>query len=110
MISSGRLKYVATVLQPSGVKDALGLRDSQFAGNREMRVELSQISSSEQIYADGASDVATWRVRCRWPDIARCQCTTACRLAVRGKTLRITGIVNTYEMDRVAVIDCVEVT
>jgi hypothetical protein len=29
---------------------------------------------------------------------------------VRGKILRITGIVNTYEMDRVAVIDCVEVT
>jgi head-tail adaptor len=110
VISAGRLKYVATVLQPSGSKDALGLRDSQFAGNRDMRVELSQISSSEQLYADGASDVATWRVRCRWPDIARCQCTTASRLAVRGKILRITGIVNTYEMDRVAVIDCVEVT
>jgi head-tail adaptor len=110
MISAGRLKYVATVLQPSGVKDGLGLRDSLFAGNREVRVELTNLSSNEQVWAEGTSEVSQWQVRCRWPEIARCQITTASRLAVRGKTLRITGITNTYEMDRVAVISCVEVT
>ena len=109
MISAGRLKYVATVLQPSGVKDALGLRDSGFAGNREIRVELTNLSSNEQVWADGTTDVSQWQVRCRWPEIARCSITTASRLSVRGKTLRITGITNTYEMDRVAVLSCVEV-
>lgn len=110
MISAGRLKYSATVLQPSGSKDALGLRDSAFAGNLVVRCELTNLSSTEQVWADGATEVSQWQVRIRWPEVARCSITTACRLSVRGKTLRITGITNTYEMDRVAVLSCVEVT
>ena len=110
MISAGRLKYSATVLQPSGVKDGLGLRDSLYAGIRQVRCELTQLSGSEVEYAHGATEMNLWQVRCRWPEIARCQITTASRLAVRGKTLRITQILNTYEMDRVAVILCTEVT
>lgn len=110
MISAGRLRYSASVLQPSGSKDALGLRDSQFAGNRTVRCELTQLSGSEVEYAHGATEMNLWQVRCRWPDIARCQLTTASRLSVRGRTLRITQILNTYEADRVAVLLCTEVT
>jgi hypothetical protein len=110
MISAGRLRYSATVLQPSGSKDGLGLRDSLYAGNRSMRVELTQLSGSEVEYAHGATEMNLWQVRCRWPDIARCLVTTASRLSVRGKTLRITQILNTYEADRVAVLLCTEVT
>ena len=110
MISAGRLKYSAAVLQPSGLKDGLGLRDSGYSGTREVRCELTQLSGSEVEYAHGATEMNLWQVRCRWPEIARCQITTASRLEVRGKTLRITQILNTYEMDRVAVILCTEVT
>jgi head-tail adaptor len=109
MISAGRLRYAATVLQPSGSKDALGLRDSSFAGNRVVRCELTQLSGSEVEYAHGATEMNLWQVRCRWPDIARCSITTACRLSVRGKTLRITQVLNTYEADRIAVLLCTEV-
>ena len=51
-----------------------------------------------------------YEVRVRWPNIGRLAVVATDRLEVRGKTLRINHIRNLDEDDRVAVIECTEVT
>jgi hypothetical protein len=109
MISAGALRYKATVYL-LGASDAIG-DATGYAISEEpyVRVQLRQLSGSEVAWADGPTEMVNWEVRCRWPDIARCGITVTARLVVRGKTLRINSISNTYEADRVAVLTCTEV-
>jgi hypothetical protein len=51
----------------------------------------------------------TYELRARWPAWVASGCTTLDRLNVRGHTLRITGVQNLNEADRVAIINVVEV-
>lgn len=74
-----------------------------------MRVDVREGMPSEQPYVDGVAVVAQYELRCRWPNIARLSVTPLSRIIARGKTLRITGIRNLDQANRVAVIDCVEV-
>jgi hypothetical protein len=110
VISAGLLRYRATVYL-LGASDTIG-EATGYAISEEpyVRVELRHLSGAEVAWADGPTAMNSWQVRCRWPDIARCGITETSRLVVRGKTLRINSIVNTYESDRVAVLTCTEVT
>jgi head-tail adaptor len=109
MISGGRLRWSASVLRAATTLDALGRRTNTFTEQGTMRVDLRESGSSEQPYADGVAVVANWEIRTRWPNIARLGVTELDRLTVRGRTLRINGIRNLDERDRVAVLDCSEV-
>jgi hypothetical protein len=110
VISAGLLRYKATVYL-LGASDAIG-DATGYAISEEpyVRVQMRQLSGSEVAWADGPTEMVNWELRCRWPDIARCGITVTGRLVVRGKTLRINSISNTYEADRVAVLTCTEVT
>lgn len=109
MISSGRTKWSATVWKAATTTDSLGRRSTTFTEGDSMRCDLRESMGSEQVYADGVAVVSSYEVRTRWPNVARTTVTPLDRLVVRGKTLRITGIQNLDQADRVAVIDCVEV-
>ena len=109
MISSGLTRFTATVLRASG-QDALGMRSGTFSSVGTMRVDLRDQSASEQEYADGVSVIKSYEVRTRWPNIGRLSVTAADRLSVRGHTLSINHIRNLEEADRVAVIECTEVS
>lgn len=109
MISGGRLMHTATRLEPNGTNDALGMRSGTFSAAGTFRCDMRTDSSVEQQYADGVATVRGVEIRTRWPNIARVGLTELDRLEVRGRTLRINGIRNLDEADRVAVIDCTEV-
>jgi head-tail adaptor len=109
MISGGRLRWVATVSRPSSTLDAFGRRANTWSDVGTIRVDMRENGSSEQAYADGVATVANYELRARWPNIGRLTITELDRITVRGKTLRINGIQNLDERDRLAVIDCTEV-
>lgn len=109
MISGGLLRWTATVTRASGL-DALGMRNSTFSTVGTMRCDMRDQSANEQEYADGVSVLKQYEVRVRWPNIARLGVVATDRLTVRGKILRINHIRNLDEEDRVAVIECTEVT
>ncbi len=109
MISGGRLRWVATVQRASTTLDALGRRVNTWTDSGTLRVDLREAGSSEQPYADGVAVVASWEVRARWPNVARLTISELDRILVRGRLLRINGIRNLDERDRVAVLDCSEV-
>jgi head-tail adaptor len=75
-----------------------------------MRCDMRDQSATEQEYADGVSVLKQYEVRVRWLNIGRLSVVATDRLEVRGKTLRINHIRNLDEDDRVAVIECTEVT
>lgn len=109
MISAGLLRYKATVYL-LGSSDTLGEATGYNPSEEPyVRVQLRELSGAEVAWADGPAAMSNWEVRCRWPDLARCGITATSRLVVRGKTLRINSIVNTYQADRVAVLMCTEV-
>jgi head-tail adaptor len=110
VISGGLLRWTATVTRPASGVDALGMRKGTFANVGTMRCDMRDQSANEQEYADGVSVLKQYEVRVRWPNIARLSVTPVDRLTVRGKTLRINHIRNLDEDDRVAVIECTEVT
>ena len=110
MISGGRLRFAATVYRAATTTDVLGRRTSTFTDVGDMRVDMREAGSSEVNYADGVAVVANYELRARWPNISRLTVTELDRLSVRGRTLRINGIRNLDERDRVAVLDCSEVT
>ena len=89
MISGGLLRWNATVKRATG-HDALGMRGATFNTVGTMRCDMRDQSATEQEYADGVSVLKQYEVR--------------------GKTLRINHIRNLDEDDRVAVIECTEVT
>lgn len=109
MISGGRLHRVATVLKASTSTDSIGRRVATYTDGGTVRADIREGSAQESVYADGVAVVGNWEIRVRWPNIARVGLTELDRLEVRGKTLRINGIVNLDERDRVAVISCSEV-
>jgi head-tail adaptor len=109
MISGGRLRWNATLLKAATTVDALGRRTNSFTDSGNFRCDLRQGTPTEQTYADGVAVTASYELRVRWPDVARVDITALDRVTVRGKTLRINGIQNLDERDRLAVIDCTEV-
>lgn len=109
MISAGRTRFVATVYAASAFTDSFGRRNQTYTSAGTMRVDVREGMPSEQPYADGVAVVASYELRCRWPNISRLSVNPLSRIAVRGKTLRISGIRNLDQANRVAVIDCVEV-
>jgi head-tail adaptor len=109
MISAGRLKYLATVYTASASQDVLGLRDDTFVAASQFRVDMRSESAAESQYADGVAVLQTYELRARWQAWVASGCTTLDRLNVRGHTLRITGVQNLNEADRVAIINVVEV-
>ena len=109
MISAGRLRFLATVYTASASQDALGLRDDTFVAASQFRVDMRSDNAAEAQYADGVAVVQTYELRARWLAWIASGCTTLDRLNVRGHTLRITGVRNLDEADRVAVITCTEV-
>ena len=109
MISGGRLRWTATVQSATTTTDALGRRANAFTDSGTMRADLREGGAAEQVYADGVATVQAYEVRVRWNDAVRLGVRTIDRLVIRGKLLRITGIENLEERDRVAVISCQEV-
>lgn len=109
MISSGLTRFVCTVNRASTTTDTYGQRSTSFAVAGTMRCDVRGGAPTEQPYADGVAVVAQYELRTRWPNIARLSVTPLDRITARGKTLRINGIRNLDERNRVAVIDCVEV-
>lgn len=110
MISGGRLRWTATRLQPSASIDALGMRVDTWADAGTFRCDMREDSAQEQSYADGVAVIRSVEIRCRWENVARVGLTEVDRLQVRNRTLRINSIRNLDEADRVAVIDCAEVS
>lgn len=115
MISSGRLRFPASVLRTQGV-DTFGITSSVFdsvnltkPGRAPLWVDLRTDSASEQAYADGVAVVRRAEIRCRWNSAQRLNLTERDRIQVRGRTFRILGITNLDEADMVAVIEAEEV-
>jgi len=116
MIGSGRLRFPASVLQPSATTDDLGQRNGTFNdltaaanGNPPLWVDLRTDSAAEQQYADGVATVRRAEIRCRWNSLQKWGINETFRLVVRGRTFRIAGITNLDERDMVAVIEAEEV-
>jgi hypothetical protein len=109
MISSGRTRFVAEVQLAVSTVDAYGRRTAQYITGASLRVDIREGMPSEQPYVDGVAVIANYELRTRWPNIARIGINALSRIIVRDKTLRITGIRNLDQANRVAIIDCVEV-
>jgi hypothetical protein len=109
MISSGRTRFNANHLKASSSVDALGRRSTLLTSTGNFRCDVREGPPVEQTYADGVATVQSYELRTRWPNIARLNMTALDRVTVRGRTLRINGIRNLDQADRVAVIDCTEV-
>jgi len=115
MISSGRLRFPATVLRAAGV-DVYGQTSATFdsvnatmPGQAPLWVDLRTESATEQAYADGVAVVRRAEIRCRWNSAQRLSLTEKDRIQVRGRTFRILGIQNLDEADMLAVIEAEEV-
>ena len=109
MISSGRTRFACTVLRASTAVDGLGRRSTTYTNVGTIRCDIREGQPTEQQYADGVAVVGSFELRTRWPNIKRLTITALDRITARSKTLRILGIRNMDQADRVAVIDCVEV-
>jgi SPP1 family predicted phage head-tail adaptor len=110
MISAGRLRHLAVRLAPSASRDALGQRVDAWTQAAQFRADLRSDSADERQYADGTAVVRSYEVRARWNTVRSIGLSETDRILVRGRTLRIRAIQNLDERDRVAVIDCEEVT
>lgn len=115
MISSGRLRFPASVLRSQGL-DGFGITVQTFdnvnnaqPGKAPLWVDLRTESATEQAYADGVAVVRRAEIRCRWNSAQRLNLTERDRIQVRGRTFRILGITNLDEADMVAVIEAEEV-
>lgn len=109
MISAGRLRFRALQLTPSATQDGLGLRQDSWSDGDAFWADLRSDAASEQPYADGVAVVRSWEVRARWNTVEAIGLNETHRILIRDKTLRIRGITNLDEADRVAVIACEEV-
>lgn len=110
MISSGRTRFVATVQKASSSLDTYGRRTTTYTPGETIRVDVRELGGGEQPYAEGVAVVQQYELRTRWPNVAKATLTALDRITVRGKTLRIDLIRNSDERDRLAIIDCTEVT
>ena len=109
MISSGRTRFSATHLKASTSVDSLGRRLTTLTTTGTFRCDVREGTPVEQPYADGVAVVQSYELRTRWPNIGRLAITALDQVTVRGKTMKIAGIRNLDQADRVAVIECTEV-
>ena len=109
MISSGLTRFNCAVSRASTGVDSYGRRVTTFTSVGSMRCDIREGQPTEQPYVDGVAVIAAYELRTRWPNIARLTVSPLDRITARGKLLRITGIRNLDQKNRVAVIDCVEV-
>lgn len=109
MISAGRLRFRALQQLPSSTQDGLGLRTDAWTDGESFWADLRSDTANEQPYADGVAVVRSWEVRARWNTVQAIGLDETNRISIRSKTLRIRGITNLDEADRVAVIACEEV-
>lgn len=110
MISGGLLRWRALRLQASTAQDVLGLRTDAWTAAGYFRCDVRNQSSSEQAYADGVTVRRQFEIRARWPQVANIGLTELDRVSVDGRTLKVQSIINLDGADRVAVIQCEEVS
>lgn len=110
MIGAGEIRRRATVMVPSASRDTLGMRVDTWTSGETIAVRCRDLGASEQQYADGIAVIRSYEFSCRWPDIQRTGLTELHRLDYRGRTMRINAIRNSGERDRLAVLECTEVT
>jgi hypothetical protein len=111
MISSGLTRFRVNVLRAgSNNPDAYGRRTTTTTNVGTIICDVRESMPTEQAYGDGVAAVGTYELRTRWPNIGRLSITQIDKLLYKGKTLRIAGIRNLDQANRVAVIDAVEVT
>lgn len=109
MISGGVLKRTATRLEQTTTADALGIKGNTWTAAGTFRCDLREQTATEGAYADGVAVIRSVELRARWDSVQGVGLTELDRISVRGRTLKINGIRNLEEADRVAVIDCTEV-
>lgn len=110
MISSGLTRFNVQVLTAqSNNPDGYGRRNSGWTSAGFMRCDVRESMPVEQAFGDGVAAVGSFEVRTRWPNIARLNVRQIDRLVYRSKQLRINGIRNLDQRNRLAVIDCTEV-
>lgn len=109
MISSGLTRWRVNVLRASTTLDALGRRSTTYVNQGTITCDARENPPVETSMGAGVANVSTFELRTRWPNIARLSVTTADRLLFRGRTLRIDGIRNAEQRNRLAIIDTSEV-
>lgn len=110
MISSGLTRFRLNVLRaPSNTPDSYGRRSSAFTNVGTIIADVRESMPVEQAFGDGVAAVGSFEVRTRWPNVGRLTISQIDRLLYKGRTLRINGIRNLDQANRVAVIDCTEV-
>ena len=109
MISAGLTRWRCPVLRASTTLDVLGRRSTTYTNVGTIIVDARENPPSETSMGAGVANVSSFELRTRWPNIARVTMTTADRIQFRNRILRIEGIRNLEQRNRVAVIDTVEV-
>ncbi len=109
MISAGLTRQVVNVTRASTLLDPLGRRVQTYVNYGQFRADVREAAPQEQPFADGVASICTFEIRLRWPNVARLLITPIDRLVYRGRFLRINGIRNLNQQNRVAIIDATEV-
>lgn len=109
MISAGLTRWRCPVLRASTNVDVLGRRVNTYTNVGQIIVDARENPPNESAMGAGVANVSTFELRTRWPNIARLSITTADRIQFRNRVLRIEGIRNLEQRNRVAVIDTAEV-
>lgn len=109
MISAGRLRFTATIKRESNT-DVLGKKENSFATTvGTFRCDLRDLGANEIDYGEGVSSLKTFEVLARWGAIEDEGLLETDRLEIDGMTLRITGIRNEYNRDRLGTITVEEI-
>ena len=87
MISAGRLRSTATMMQASTAQDALGLRTNTFTAAGTFPCDVRNNSAQEQQYADGVAVRRQFELRARWQRVDNLGLTEVDRIDVDGRTL-----------------------
>jgi len=109
VISAGLTRQVINVTRVSPSIDSLGRRVQVYTNYGQFRADVREAAPQEQPFADGVASIGTFEIRLRWPNVARLLITPIDRLVYRGRFLRINGIRNLNQQNRVAIIDATEV-
>lgn len=109
MISAGLLRFEAQRLERSSGRDALGRPFENWTPRSTFRVGLRDLGAAEISYAEGVAVERRFEVVARWQSVVEASVTESDRLSCEGRTLRILSITDTANMQRRAVIQCVEV-
>ena len=110
MISAGLLRSKAVRLVASNAQDTLGLRTDVFTPGGFFYCDVRNPSAQEASYADGVAVRRQFQLRARWTAVENSGLTEVDRVRVEGRDLKVQSIINLENADRVAVIECEEVT